>query len=379
MRVFVVSHLSGKGGAERCLLETISLLRPRGFEFLVILPGPGPLLDDLRVAGVECRIIEHRPWVFHWKPRLQRAQDLLFDVRAAWRMATVVRAWNADVVYTNTILPIAGALAALLTRRKHIWRIYEFGPEDHGFSFFLGERAALRAVAALTDLLVCNAEAVATRYRKVLPPDRIELVKFCIELLAEYRDERPRVRAPQSPIRCLLAGSLHEGKRQEDAVRAVAELVREGVPVRLDIVGPDGNKGYAGDLRRLAAILGVQDQVSFVSEVPSVLPFIRESDVVLLTSRCEALARIPIEAFLMKRPVIGTRSGGTPEQVRDGENGLLYEPFDVSDLARKIRLCWERPDDCVRMGLAGYDWASRVYAPSTFADDIERALRRVAR
>lgn len=378
MRVFVVSHLSGKGGAERCLLETVALLRPRGFEFLVILPGPGPLLDDLRAAGVECRIIAHRPWIFHWKPRLQRAQDLFFDMRAAWRMAAVARAWKADLVYTNTILPIAGALAALLTRRKHLWRIYEFGPEDHGFSFYLGERAALRVVAALTDLLVCNAEAVAARYRKVMPPEKIELVKFCIELPAEYRDERPRVRAPRSPIRCLLAGSLHEGKRQEDAVRAVAELVREGVPVRLDIVGPDGNKGYADYVRQLVATLGVQDQVSIVSEVPSVLPFIRESDVVLLTSRCEALARIPIEAFLMKRPVIGARSGGTPEQVRDGENGLLYEPLDVPDLARKIRFCWEHPEDCARLGVAGFTWASRVYAPSAFADDIERALKRVS-
>jgi glycosyltransferase involved in cell wall biosynthesis len=36
------------------------------------------------------------------------------------------------------------------------------------------------------------------------------------------------------------------------------------------------------------------------------------------------------------KPVIGTRSGGTPELVQEGAAGFLYEPGDANELANRI-------------------------------------------
>jgi len=55
-----------------------------------------------------------------------------------------------------------------------------------------------------------------------------------------------------------------------------------------------------------------------------------------MCSRLEAFGRVTVEYLRRGRPVIGTRSGGTPEIVDDGVTGLLYNPGDIEALAEQI-------------------------------------------
>lgn len=57
-----------------------------------------------------------------------------------------------------------------------------------------------------------------------------------------------------------------------------------------------------------------------------------------------------IEAFAFGKPVIGSRIGGIPELVRDGDTGLTFEPGNVDDLRKKIEYLCERPDMAITMG-----------------------------
>ena len=50
----------------------------------------------------------------------------------------------------------------------------------------------------------------------------------------------------------------------------------------------------------------------------------------------EAFGRTIIESFALGKPVIGSRIGGIPELIKDGENGLLFEPGNSDDLRTKI-------------------------------------------
>ncbi|RIK19029.1 MAG: hypothetical protein DCC52_15450 [Chloroflexi bacterium] len=42
------------------------------------------------------------------------------------------------------------------------------------------------------------------------------------------------------------------------------------------------------------------------------------------------------EAMACARPVVGSRFGGIPEVIADGETGLLAEPENANDFAEKI-------------------------------------------
>ncbi|HXK32485.1 MAG TPA: glycosyltransferase [Dehalococcoidia bacterium] len=59
---------------------------------------------------------------------------------------------------------------------------------------------------------------------------------------------------------------------------------------------------------------------------------------------------VVIEAFVAATPVIGSRLGGIPELVRDGETGLLYDAGNIAGLASKLRWAREHPGEMAAMG-----------------------------
>jgi glycosyltransferase involved in cell wall biosynthesis len=81
---------------------------------------------------------------------------------------------------------------------------------------------------------------------------------------------------------------------------------------------------------------------------------IRESAMLVMpTIAQEALGRTAVEAMAAGRPVVASRLGGLPFTVVDGATGLLCEPGDADDLARKIEMLLDDADLRERLGLAG--------------------------
>jgi glycosyltransferase involved in cell wall biosynthesis len=67
----------------------------------------------------------------------------------------------------------------------------------------------------------------------------------------------------------------------------------------------------------------------------------------------EGLSRTSVEAMASGRPVVASRIGGLPYTVADGSTGLLCQPGDPDDLARKLAVLLDDADLRKRMGLAG--------------------------
>jgi glycosyltransferase involved in cell wall biosynthesis len=80
----------------------------------------------------------------------------------------------------------------------------------------------------------------------------------------------------------------------------------------------------------------------------------READICLVpTIAQDSLSRTSVEAMASGIAVIASGVGGLPYTVTDGITGLLFEPGDSVDLARKIARLLDDPDLRRRMGLAG--------------------------
>jgi glycosyltransferase involved in cell wall biosynthesis len=80
----------------------------------------------------------------------------------------------------------------------------------------------------------------------------------------------------------------------------------------------------------------------------------READILIVpTIAQEALGRIAVEAMAAGRPVIASRIGGLPFTVADGATGLLCEPGNSEDLARKIEMLLDDPQLRRQMAEAG--------------------------
>ena len=74
-------------------------------------------------------------------------------------------------------------------------------------------------------------------------------------------------------------------------------------------------------------------------------------DIFVLPSLAEGDPLVTLEAMASGKPVIGTRVGGIPNQIRDGWNGFLIEPGDEQQLAERIVYLLDNPEERERMAL----------------------------
>jgi len=78
---------------------------------------------------------------------------------------------------------------------------------------------------------------------------------------------------------------------------------------------------------------------------------IQNSIAVVLPSECyENNPRTVMESFALGKPVIGSRIGGIPELIHDGETGFTYNAGDAADLRSKIELLLGDPILTIKMG-----------------------------
>jgi len=81
-------------------------------------------------------------------------------------------------------------------------------------------------------------------------------------------------------------------------------------------------------------------------------PIQKAMAVVIPSEWYENYPRSVIEAFALGKPVIGSRIGGIPELVKDGQTGLTFEPGNAEDLRAKVKALISNPDRVYKMGQA---------------------------
>jgi glycosyltransferase involved in cell wall biosynthesis len=373
VRILCLSHSGGVGGAERCLVEAIDSLAERGHEVHVVLPEDGPLRQSLTsAAGVKVC------WSNRWvtgpvPPLLVRGRWLMYNALDASRaIADLARRIDADLLLTNTLLMPAGAFAARRAGLPHVWFLHEFGIEDHELAFHFRRRPTLALMSRLTDLFLVNSAALRRHFAQWLPSERLRQIHYAVDVPKDVPSEKHGGR-----FRLVLVGHLHRGKGQHDAIAAVGRLSREGFDVELDLVG-SGSPEYSRRLRNLAGDMGVEDRVHFVEFRQNPLGLVAGADVALMCSRSEALGRVTVEAMKLGLPVVGGAAGATPELVRDGWNGLLYEPGDVEALSDRIKLLYNDRAESSAMGRRGQAWAMETFNREVYGSELEDAFETVA-
>ncbi|SEO52269.1 glycosyltransferase family 4 protein [Nitrosovibrio sp. Nv6] len=378
MRVCFISHSAGRGGAELALLELLQGLIAEGVDCKVLVPKKGPLLAALDRLHVEWRIIGYPRWMVgsrnRWMPG--RVIRTVKAVLLAIPMARTIGRWQCDIVLSNTIAIGAGALAARLARRPHVWHLHEFGFRDPNLRFDLGNHRTTYLMDRFSAVFIANSDAVFKDYTQYISQHRIRKIYQAVTLHDELESTQWQLDT-KLLFKCVIVGSLHIAKGQDEAIRALAELVHRGVEAELLFIG-DGGRRFRKTLREQIKSLDLEQRVRFIGYVENPAQFIRMADVMLVCSRWEAFGRATVEAMLAEKPVIGTaNSGGTAELIQDGKTGLLYEAGNHIELADKIQYLYENLEERSRLGTAARIWAAGRFTQERYAKEVLSLLREV--
>ena len=153
-------------------------------------------------------------------------------------------------------------------------------------------------------------------------------------------------------VTCL--ARLVERKGHED-------LIRAGAGLRHLFVGDGPHR------RRLegrgALLAGAR------RDIPAILA---ASDIVTLPSRFgEGCPNAVLEAMAAGKPVVASRSGGTPEVVVDGETGILVPPENIDALQDALLTLAGDPALRLKMGAAGRDRAEKEFSVRRLLEQYE--------
>jgi len=75
-----------------------------------------------------------------------------------------------------------------------------------------------------------------------------------------------------------------------------------------------------------------------------IIPYLNAMDIFVLPSYAEMYSLSVINAMAMGLPVIGTKAGGTEEQIENGVRGTLIEPRDPAAIARAVEHYVDHPE-----------------------------------
>jgi glycosyltransferase involved in cell wall biosynthesis len=220
------------------------------------------------------------------------------------------------------------AIAAKLLGVPHYWMVREFGKDDHRLWFLLGHHRTIRLINRLSTAVICNSHAVQQALLEIDPTLRTSVVHPVVDTPMGT----PSPRRPGGRLRTVLVGYFSQAKGQRLAIEAIAAARNSGADIELTLVG----SGRQKPLRELARSLGVEDLISIHGPTPDLASHWSAAHVGLMCSQCEAFGRVTVEAMRAGLPVCGTDSGGTPEIILDGVNGLLSPAGDAEALAANL-------------------------------------------
>ena len=315
-----------------------------------------PLLDAASALGAEAIELEHN--TPHYRA-------------SAREIAAHLKRLDADVLLCHGYKPdILGLIAAKKAGVPVV-------SVSHGWTSATWKVRVNEAIDRVClqgmDRIVCVSQCQARRvHRSGISARKIVVIPNAIDA-TKYGQRDPAMRArlvslfpaANLPRRLVgAAGRLSPEKGYGVLVEAAAVVIRDAPDVGFLHFG-DGP--LRGEIAERIATLGLTDRfilAGFRDDLPRVYSAL---DLFALPSFTEGLPVVVLEAFASSVPVVATAVGGTPEVVRDGENGLLVPSGNSEALAEAIMSCLDR--DCRAMGERGREWVLERF---TFATQAER-------
>jgi glycosyltransferase involved in cell wall biosynthesis len=339
--VLVVQRSSELDGSAHSGLLLADGLREAGWDTHVAFGFEGPMTERYAAAGHEVSVVPHENWLRRTRGH-QFAKDLWLEWCRAEALECLIEGTDPDLVYVNTVVSLAGALAARRTGTPCIWHLREMFADIGGEMQAPGWTVPLVRwmIRVHADRLVANSEATA---RNLLGEraDEATVIPNAVGA-AFFEESRSRREArsvfglpPEEPIVGVPA-TLRPMKGHPFFFDAVAPVLRERPELRVAVTG-EGTDAFTARLEGQIRDLGIEGQVEMLGWVEDMPAFYRACDLVCLPSRAESFGRTAIEAFAAGTPVVATAVGGLQDIVADGETGLLVPYGDEEALAEAVR------------------------------------------
>ncbi len=213
--------------------------------------------------------------------------------------------------------------------------------------------------------------AEVVRKRTCIGEEQLRIVPLCIETekFVSVREKRAEARhffqLPAAPLMVGTIGRIDPQKGQAYLIKALHTLRKKGYDWHALFIGDETNAQegeYMAYLKALITEYQLEKVVHFRAFTERTDLAFASLDVFAMTSHSETFGMVTVEAMTAALPIVGSREGGTPHLLAEGETGVLFESKNADDLAQKLEPLFADANERKRMGNAAQKKALQSYA-----------------
>jgi len=352
-------------GSEQVLLDLLSRRSEAGIE-PVVWTNVAPLAERVAELGIPVERDDFEVYFDYDSPRFS---PRAFAGRIG-RGVALVRRVGAEVIHCNSAAPLQWCLPVSWRTGKPVL--------VHLHAPYL-RRSRLVTGLALADRVIAVTEATLAECRRDgIDPARLGVIcngvdPHRLRSVAPI-DLRARLGLAAEDTVIAIIGSLVRHKGHDVLFAAFERLAPRYPHLHLAVIGggPDAAALHAAAAR--------ESRIHFLGETANVGGYLQGGIAALVVpSRREAAGLVIGEAALFAIPSIGSRVGGIPEMISDGETGLLVPVEDPATLAEAIARLIEDEALRQRLGAAARQRFDQMFdvgrMTAAFAADYDALVR----
>jgi len=179
-------------------------------------------------------------------------------------------------------------------------------------------------------------------------------------------------RSDEGNFKILFIGSITDRKKPHLIIEALPKLNDD--KVELHLVGPTPNHKYLDELREKIISNKLEDRVYIhgTKSRDEVKEFYSESNLMILPSVSEGLARVIFESQVTACPVLVTDAPGMQDIVIDGQTGYVFESNDLKTMIEKIDYIIKNYSEATAVGKNAKDFILSNYSADNFKFSFQK-------
>jgi glycosyltransferase involved in cell wall biosynthesis len=327
LRVAMMLSSDGPGGAEMMTFRLSEELRQRGSTVIYVGPHRGSrwLRDVYHGAGFVDELVPiGRSWI---------------DVPFARALTRVLRKHAIDVVHGHEFdMAVYGAACARWIGIPNIVTMHGGLTVTHGWHRHLALRWAYRHSASTVVVSAATRTQFAGDLH--LPESTFTVIPNGVPTTpGDAQRVRQEFDCTHGETVLLAVGTLERNKGHQILLEALALLNNQGlaVPWKLIIAGGRGGDQHES-LLAFARAHGLEARVRIVTGRTDIADLQALADIFVMPSYREGMPMALLEAMVAGTAIVASHTGGIPEAVSDGVEGLLVPPGDAEALARALHV-----------------------------------------
>lgn len=345
----------GSGGAERQMSYLASGLQKAGHDVTLIVFSDNNVFYKDRIEGSGIRLI------FDLKG--------LNKYRRILRIYQWVKSIRPSVVITyKDGVNMAACLARMLTPFRLI-------VSERNTTQVLSHYERIKfALYRMADKIVPNSYS-QSRFIEQHYPDLSSKIYVITNTLDTEAFKIPSKREKRKPLVCVTTARIMPQKNVLRFLDAVALLKNRKIEVLFKWFGYQSSP-YFIEVENKVKLLGLEDIIKFYPAVKDVVKEYIAADFFCLPSVYEGFPNVVCEAMSCSLPVVCGNVCDNADIVRDGENGFLFNPFDIEDIVSCIeKILNMKEEERLHMGLINRAKIEDLCSSESFISKYSSILR----